>query len=130
MNLFHAGPELVPPDHILEGRRGIADDRYRCRHNGHSPMRASSSCCIRRRTIGNVHVYLLRGENPALYGQVSVGDGAQGGVVVKSAPRSALEVIEAYLRFQFLVVALDPPSQLDETLWKWWSARRRIEFEN
>jgi hypothetical protein len=43
-----------------------------------------------------------------------MGDGAEGRVVVKAAPTSTLEVIEAQLLLQLLVIALDAPAKLGE----------------
>ena len=73
-------------------------------------MRASSNCCIRRRTIGRVQAYVRWGENPALDSQEAVGDPTQGDVVVKPSPCSSLKVVEPYLPFHLLIVTLDAPS--------------------
>jgi len=50
----------------------------------------------------------------ALHEQEAIGGDAQGRMVVKAAPTSALEVTEAELLFEFLVVALDAPAQLGD----------------
>jgi len=39
---------------------------------------------------------------------------AERGVVMKTAPRAPLEVIEADFAFQFLIVSLDAPAKLHE----------------
>ena len=43
----------------------------------------------------------------------AVGRNAEGGVVMKAAPVASLEVVEAELLFEFLVVTLDAPANLD-----------------
>ena len=43
-----------------------------------------------------------------------VGGDTQRGMVVKAAPTAALEVAEAKLLFEFLVVTLDAPTQLGD----------------
>src|ERR1700686_1739432 len=50
----------------------------------------------------------------ALREEEGVSGDAQRGVVVKAAPTAALEVVEANLLFELLVVALDPPAQLGD----------------
>src|SRR6266581_9333022 len=50
----------------------------------------------------------------ALREEEGVGGDAQCGVVVKAAPTAALEVAEAKLLFEFLVIALDAPAQLGD----------------
>src|SRR5579862_8766399 len=50
----------------------------------------------------------------ALREQKGVGGNAQGGMVVKAAPTAALEIAEAKLLLELLIVALDAPAQLGE----------------
>lgn len=57
----------------------------------------------------------LGGENLALNGQESVSDCAERDVMVKTAPGASLEVVEAYLLLQLLVVALDAPTEFHQT---------------
>ncbi len=64
--------------------------------------------------MGRVQRWVLRGEKRSLKTQERVGKGDEGRVVVKSAPKAALEVVQAQLAFQLLVVAFDTPSQLCE----------------
>jgi hypothetical protein len=42
-----------------------------------------------------------------------VGRDAQRGMVMKAAPVATLEVVQAELLFEFLIVALDAPANLD-----------------
>jgi hypothetical protein len=51
----------------------------------------------------------LRGEKTALGDQKAVGCDAQAGVMMKAAPVAALEVAEAKLLLELLIVPLDTP---------------------
>ncbi len=42
-----------------------------------------------------------------------MGDGTEGGVMVKAAPGAPLAVVETNLLLEVLIVALDAPAQLD-----------------
>ena len=53
-----------------------------------------------------------RGEKGPLDHEEAVSDGAECGVVVEASPGAALEVVEADLLFEFLIVALDSPAEL------------------
>src|SRR5208283_2394557 len=53
----------------------------------------------------------LRGDRRSFADEKTVGGDAEGGVMMESAPASPLEVGEAELAFEFLVVALDAPPQ-------------------
>ena len=77
------------------------------------------------RTIGSVHRTLLRGEKRPAEGEESVGDGTQGAVVMEASPCSTLEVIEAELALELLIVALDAPAQLREPHQRRDGSRRR-----
>ena len=57
---------------------------------------------------------LLRGEKTPLGNQEGVSGDAQAGMVMKAAPAAALEVVEPDFLLEFPVIALDPPSQLDQ----------------
>jgi len=50
----------------------------------------------------------------ALREEEGVGGDAQRGVVMKAAPTAALEMAEAKLLFEFLVITLDAPAQLGD----------------
>ena len=50
----------------------------------------------------------------ALREEESVGGDTQGGMVMKATPAATLEMAEAKLLFEFLVIALDAPAQLGD----------------
>ena len=67
-----------------------------------------------RRTIASVHFTLLRGEKRSSQSEERVSRRAERGVVMKTAPGAPLEMVEADLAFQFLIVSLDAPAELHE----------------
>ena len=55
---------------------------------------------------------LLRGKKTPLGDEEAIGGDAQGGMMMKAAPATALIVIEPDFLFQLLVIALNAPSAL------------------
>src|SRR5512132_2084117 len=84
------------------------------RHSGHEPSLRMRTSCIRRRTIASVQLWVDRGGKRSMEREEPVGDRAEGRVVVEASPCSTLEVVEAELALELLVVALDAPAQLRE----------------
>jgi len=84
------------------------------RHSGQLPIRRRRMCCSTRRTIGRVQRVVRRGKKRSAKSEEAVGDSTERRVVMKAAPGAAFEVVETELALEFLVVALDAPTQLRE----------------
>src|SRR6188768_1536852 len=104
--------DLVLLDHMREGPRGSSWTPNGLRQSGQYPIRRRSTACKWRRTIASVHFTLLWGEKRSSHSEERVSRRAKRGVVMKTAPCAPLEVIEADLAFQFLIVPLNAPPEL------------------
>ena len=91
-------------------RRRVAIERRAMPLRAHGRSRGAGSRPAAR--APRAGVASPRGKRAPLGDEEAVGGDAQGGVVVEAAPAPALIVIEPDLLLQFLVIALDPPSQL------------------